>query len=207
MSWTASSASSVIRYRVHYRLSGGSDTVTDVMSSTSRDITGLTQGETYVFSVEVITSNQLPGESEEMTITLGEWLQLVHSHHSLSPSLSTTAPDTPEGVEATPESASVRVSWQTVDDADRYIVTFSQVQGTDGLQCHSDSHTASLTVDGGSSTTVSIAVAGDVESTVTDMLRAYTRYRFNVTAVSDRRGTSQPSTAVDVLTPQTREID
>ena len=94
-----------------------------------------------------------------------------------------------------------------MDDADRYIVTFSQVQGTDGLQCHSDSHTASLTVDGGSSTTVSIAVAGDVESTVTDMLRAYTRYTFTVIAVSDRRGTSQPSTAVDVLTPQTREID
>ena len=61
--------------------------------------------------------------------------------------LSATAPDTPEGVEATPESASVRVSWQTVDDADRYIVTFSQVQGTDGLQCHSDSHNASLTVN------------------------------------------------------------
>ena len=35
VSWTASSASSVIRYRVHYRLSGGSDTVSDVMSSTS----------------------------------------------------------------------------------------------------------------------------------------------------------------------------
>ena len=120
--------------------------------------------------------------------------------------LSTTAPpDTPEGVEATPESASVRVSWQTVDDADRYIVTFSQVQGTDGLQCHSDSHTASLTVDGGSSTTVSIDVAGDVESTVTDMLRAYTRYTFTVTAVSDRRGTSQPSTAMETLTPQTSE--
>ena len=93
-----------------------------------------------------------------------------------------------------------------MDDADRYIVTFSQVQGTDGLQCHSDSHTASLTVDGGSSTTVSIDVAGDVESTVTDMLRAYTRYRFNVTAVSDRRGTSQPSTAIEVRTAQTREI-
>ena len=88
VSWTASSASSVTGYRVHYRLSGGTNTVTDIMSSTSRDITGLTQGETYVFSVEVITSNNmLPGESEEMTITLGEWLQLVYSHHSLPPSL------------------------------------------------------------------------------------------------------------------------
>ena len=72
VSWTASSASSVTGYRVHYHLSGGTDTVTDIMSSTSRDITSLTNGETYIFSVEVITSNQLPGESEEMTITLGE---------------------------------------------------------------------------------------------------------------------------------------
>ena len=94
-----------------------------------------------------------------------------------------------------------------MNDADRYIVTFSQVQGTDGLQCHSHSHTANLTVDGGSSTTVSIDVAGDVELTVNDMLRAYTRYTFTVTAVSDRRGTSQPSTAVEVTSPQTREID
>ena len=94
-----------------------------------------------------------------------------------------------------------------MDNSDRYIVTFSQVQGTDGLQCHSDSHTASLTVDGSSSTTVSIAVAGDVESTVTDMLRAYTTYEITVTADSDRRGTSQPTTAVEVTSPQTREID
>ena len=93
-----------------------------------------------------------------------------------------------------------------MDDADRYIVTFSQVLGTDGLQCHSDSHTAKRTVDG-SSTTVSFNVAGDVESTVTDMLRTYTRYTFTVTAVSDRRGTSQASTAVEVTSPQTSEID
>ena len=122
--------------------------------------------------------------------------------------LSTTAPpDTPEGVEATPESASVRVSWQTVDNADRYIVTFSQVEGTDqrGL-CPTDSHTASLTVDDGS-TSDSIGIAGDVESTVTDMLRAYTTYEVTVQAVSNRRGTSQPSIAVEVTSPQTREID
>ena len=50
--------------------------MTDIMSSTSRDITGFTNGETYIFSVEVITSNQLPGESEEMTITLGEWFEV-----------------------------------------------------------------------------------------------------------------------------------
>ena len=211
MEWTPPSelsSSEVTGYRVHYRLSGGAGTETVTTTSTSRNITGLTNGETYVFSVEVISNspNILPGESEEMNITLGKWLQLQFTLTISFLPLSTIAPpDTPEGVEATPEAASVRVSWQTVDDADRYIVTFSQVQGTDGLQCHSDSHTASLTVDSGSSTTVSIAVAGDVESTVTDMLRAYTRYMFNVTADSNRRGTSQPSTAVETLTPQTSE--
>ena len=109
-------------------------------------------------------------------------------------------------MEAAPESTSVRVSWQTVDDADRYIVTFSQVQGTDGLQCHSDSHNASLTVNA-PSTAVSIAVAGDVVSTVNVMLRAYTRYRFTVTADSHRRGTSQPSETRSATSPQISETD
>ena len=196
------------RYVVHYRLasgSGGDETEPVDQDSTSIEITSLTQGETYIFSVASTATNQLPGESEEMTITLGEWLQLVYSHHFLLPLSTVGPPDTPNGVIAAAESdSSVRVYWQTVDDADRYIVTFFQVQGTDGLQCHCDSHTASLTVDG-SSTTVSIAVAGDVESTVTDMLRAYTTYEVTVTAVSDRRGTSQPSTVTELQTPQTSE--
>ena len=116
-----------------------------------------------------------------------------------------TAPDTPDGVAVTPESASVRVSWQTVDDADRYTVTFSLAQGyyQQGL-CPTDSHTASLTVSA-PSTTVSIAVGGDVESTVTDMLRAYTTYEVTVKAVSDVRGISQPSVTRRVFTPQTSE--
>ena len=50
--------------------------MTDIMSSTTRVISGLTNGRTYTFSVEVITSNMLLGVSEEITITLGEWLQL-----------------------------------------------------------------------------------------------------------------------------------
>ena len=92
-----------------------------------------------------------------------------------------------------------------MDDADRYIVTFSKVEGT-GQQgvCPTDSHTASLTVDGGSSTSDSIDVGRDVEST--DFLRAYTTYEVTVTAVSDRKGISQPSTAQKVTTSQTSEI-
>ena len=116
---------------------------------------------------------------------------------------SNTAPDTPEGVLTDAESSSVTVSWGTVDDADRYTVTFSMAQGTNqqGL-CPTDSHTATLTA---TSTTVSIAVGGDVGSTVTDDLRAYTTYEVTVEAVSDVRGTSRPSETRSVLTPQTSE--
>ena len=106
---------------------------------------------------------------------------------------------------AAAESSSVGVTWQAVDDADRYIVTFSQVQGAhqQGL-CPFLSHTVNLTVSS-PSTTVSVGVGGDVESIVTDMLRAYTTYEMTVKAVSDVRGTSQPSDTRRILTPQTSE--
>ncbi|CAI8027570.1 hypothetical protein GBAR_LOCUS15747, partial [Geodia barretti] len=115
----------------------------------------------------------------------------------------TLAPDTPEDVLTAAESSPVTVSWGAVDDANRYTVTFSKAQGTnqEGL-CPTDSHTATLTVDA-PSTTVSIAVGGDVGSTVTDELRAYTTYEVTVEAVSDVRGTSRPSGTRRVLTPQT----
>ena len=97
-------------------------------------------------------------------------------------------------------SSPVTVSWGAVEDADRYTVTFSQVQGTNqqGL-CPSGSHTASTTVDG--VTTASIPVGEDVEST-DDMLKAYTTYEVTVVAVSDARGTSSPSDTETVTTPQ-----
>ena len=66
--------------------------------------------------------------------------------------------------------------------------------------CSTDSHTATLTVDA-PSTTASIAVGGDVGSTVTDELRAYTTYEVTVEAVSNVRGTSRPSETRSVLTP------
>ena len=119
--------------------------------------------------------------------------------------LSITGPGSPEGVVAAVESTSVRVSWGAVDDADRYIVTF---QGTnrEGL-CPNGSHTTSLTIRA-PSTTVSIAVGEDVETGVTDMLRAYTKYEVTVVAVSDILGTSPPmSETKSVLTPQTGKTD
>ena len=119
-------------------------------------------------------------------------------------SLTAGPPDPPGGVETVVESSPVTVSWRAVADANRYTVTFSQVQGTSqqGL-CPSGSHTARTTVEG--VTTASIPVGEDVESA--DMLRAYTTYDVTVVAVSDARGTSSPSDTETVTTPQTSKSD
>ena len=75
--WTSPLEAMVTGYVVHYHLASGSGgDETEPEDSTSTQITGLTQGETYIFSVAATASNQLPGESEEMTITLGESLIL-----------------------------------------------------------------------------------------------------------------------------------
>ena len=58
-------------YVVHYIGGGSIGTETVSPSSTSTDIAGLTSGATYTISVEA-TSQHLPGESEEMTISLSE---------------------------------------------------------------------------------------------------------------------------------------
>ena len=112
------------------------------------------------------------------------------------------APDYPRGVETALEPVSVRVSWEAVDNADSYTVTFSQAQGInqEGL-CPNDYHTTSLIVSA-PTTTVSIPVGGDVESAVTDMLRAFTTYEVAVKAFS-YIGTGAPSESTTVLTQQT----
>ena len=75
------------------------------------------------------------------------------------------------------ESTSVRVSWQAVENADRYTVTLSQTMGDDQLGlCREDSHTVSVD-------TSSLSVV--VGQTDDDMLRAYTTYSITVVAESD----------------------
>ena len=62
----------VIGYIVHYTRDDGSPRTKSVGSSTtSTEITGLTNDRTYTISVEA-TANGLSGESEEMIITLSE---------------------------------------------------------------------------------------------------------------------------------------
>ena len=114
-------------------------------------------------------------------------------------------PAAPEGVMAVPGSASVTVSWEAVDDADRYTVTFTRATGDDqqggcpGVNINMHIATASVDTP---TTTVSINVGQLVEEDVTDMLRAYSTYFITVVAVSDAGGPSEDSQEIQVLTPQ-----
>ena len=79
VTWTPPPEAVVNGYTVRYRLSSGNGedgTKTVRQGSTSTPINDLTSRETYTFSIEATASNMLPGVSEEMSITLGKWLQL-----------------------------------------------------------------------------------------------------------------------------------
>ena len=75
-----------VSYRVHYLLAGGTGgkgTKTVAADTTSTEITGLTNRETYIISVEVVSSlpNVIPAVAEEI-ITLGMHFLLPHSHNT-----------------------------------------------------------------------------------------------------------------------------
>ena len=77
------------------------------------------------------------------------------------------------------ESTSVRVSWQAVENADRYTVTLSQTMGDDQLGlCREDSHIVSVD-------TSSLSVV--VGQTDHDKLKAFTTFSVIVKVVSDRQ--------------------
>ena len=93
------------------------------------------------------------------------------------------------------KSTSVTVSWQTVDDADRYTVTLSHATGQDQLGlCPEASRTVSVTA---SSPSIVVGKAED------DMLKAFTTYSVTVVAESDIWGSSQHSDPVIFTTNQT----
>ena len=111
------------------------------------------------------------------------------------------SPGSPEGVLLREsETGSVRVSWEAVENADYYTVSFSQAVGDDqeGL-CRDDSHSASLNVTDNASFTV---VGDNVGSDETHILIAYTTYSVSVVAFSDVWGRTVGSEAVGVTTPQ-----
>ena len=97
---------------------------------------------------------------------------------------------------------SVRVSWQGVEDADIYNITFTKVKGNNqrGL-CKSASHTVTLSVNTTNTSIVARTEVGtDGES---KMLRAYTTYTITVEAESDVLNISYSSDPVTFTTPQT----
>ena len=98
---------------------------------------------------------------------------------------------------------SVRVSWQTVDGADRYTVTFSKTMGDDqqGL-CAMGRHIAHVSVNA-HSTSASIDVGQMLAADDTTMLKAYTTYFITVVAESDEAGSSEDSEHITFTTAQT----
>ena len=108
-------------------------------------------------------------------------------------------PAAPTGVSVSSvQSTTIRVSWEAVEDADRYTVTFTQTRGEDQLGlCTSDSHTSTVLA---TTTSASITVGHDVEDG--GQLRAYTTYSITVVAVSDR-GSGGDSDPITVTTTQT----
>ena len=90
---------------------------------------------------------------------------------------------------------SIRVSWQAVEGADTYTVTFTQIVGDQGL-C-STSHSVSVSTEDPS---LSVVVGED------DMLRAFTTYSITVAAVSDVSGSSEDSQPTTATTTQTSRI-
>ena len=102
----------------------------------------------------------------------------------------------PEGVSVSDvQPHSVRVSWQEVEGADTYTVTFTQTVGDQQLGLCSDSHSVSVSTEGPS---LSVVVGEN------EMLRAFTTYSITVAAVSGVSGSnSKDSQPMTVTTAQT----
>ena len=102
------------------------------------------------------------------------------------------------------DDTSVTMSWQRVDDADRYTVTFTKTRTTSTQQglCITADHVVSVSVDA-PSTSASIGVGQMLAGDDTTMLRAYTTYSITVVAESDVTGSSEDSEPVTVTTAQT----
>ena len=183
------------KYRVHYNSSSR-----DTTDPTSYDITGLRNSETYNISVEA-KSSHLSGESVPWTITLGKYFDNnIFCEHLLC---SLTEPHIPVGVMVMLKNASVSVSWNAVNDADRYTVTFTRATGDEQEgACPDSTHTASVTVDA-PSTTASIDIGENVAPDVDDMLRAYSTYFITVVAEDYVNGLNKESIRKNITTMQT----
>ena len=106
--------------------------------------------------------------------------------------------EAPSGVTVSArKSTSVQVSWQAVENADRYTVTLTKTEGASQLGlCPSSSHTVSV-----DTTSLSVVVGENDDN----MLRAYTTYSITVVAESDvwPSGSSTGSETIMFTTTQT----
>ena len=104
------------------------------------------------------------------------------------------------------DDTSVTVSWDMVENADRYTVTFTKTRTPDTQEglCVTANHVVSVSVNA-PSTSVSIYVGQMLEGDDTTMLGAYTTYSITVVAVNDVTGSSGDSDAIPVLTRQISE--
>ena len=142
------------------------------------------------------------GKSGSMDYESGKSIYLNHIFIFPPLTIIGPPPDTPMNVIAVNVgTTSVSVSWDAVNNADRYTVTFTRATGDEQQgTCIEATHTASVTVDA-PSTTASIDIGQDVESSVTNMLRAYSTYFITVVAVNDG-GNSDDSDQISILTSQ-----
>ena len=101
------------------------------------------------------------------------------------------------------DDTSVRVSWRTVDGADRYTVMFKKTMEDNqpGL-CRMAIHTFSIPVLA-PNTSISIDVGQMLDEGDTTMLRAYTTYSITVVAEDNVTGSSEQSTPITMTTNQT----
>ena len=125
---------------------------------------------------------------------------IYYIHHNIFPPLTEPPPDTPMNVMVVNVgTTSVSVSWDVVNDADRYTVTFTRATGDEQEgACPMSTHTATVTVDA-PSTTASIDIGENVVSS--DMLRAYSTYFITMVASNDG-GNSGDSEQIPILTSQ-----
>ena len=207
-----SGGATVTGYVIHYGAGTSVGTKAVTASSSRTDITGLTSGLTYTISVEA-TSDQLSGECDDVTILLSKGNVYTHCERMLFPvgmsvyttmdfSHAVTALEAPISVTVSDVgSTSVTVSWQAVEDADKYTVIFTQTRRDVQLGlCHWASHTANISV---ATTSARIVVGLDVGPDDNAMLRAYTTYSVTVVAESDVRFSSGDSEPIAVTTAQT----
>ena len=155
----------------------------------------------YIHVFPEIRTYVVPENIRTCACTCTCYTSIMNMLHKISPQ---TGPPTPSGVMVDGvNDTSVRVSWQTVDDADRYTVTFTTTTANkqQGL-CIFDIHISRVSVDA-PNTSASIGVGQMLAQYDTTMLRAYTTYYITVVAKSDVRGNSEDSEPVTVTTAQT----